>query len=630
MKVGLLKIGKSTYFDDADMKMIGADMEVKTFLRIMPQFVEQIHFWGAYKMGTAPTFAPNVRMHDQDMFTNGSDDNYERLMQSVVNARPDVLFVVCGPHGHNNRSWQSFERYVYPVMHIVNNYRVPWVYFYSDPRYMVRMYELSRAPNYILCQYPLEGQVRTIGGQRVVMKYDYCDTAAFGRIGQQKVDYPISEREKVLRVIGNSKPGHWQWFERAMPALAEAGYPFEVWGIWPESPDGDPRWSQTSMRAGWDTLTQTKYLLCIGTSSPLEKQWPFTQRYYEMASTDAVVFVTEKYDAFGQRIPQNAFVRVKDGQDLAVKMRILDHNPDFHEQIVAWQRSLFVPAHEREDYLGGQWLYYMQQALANPTRFAFDGSLLKPKIGISHREVNKDPVRMKGKTLVHNPAVNVASKRYYLLVARALKTYGKIDFDQAVWLLSQDAYYKNPDKKDRDPLRHAAMVFDLLNQRGMTLVDTAPETWVDIDYARVIEEAPPFVELDLSKRSRGASRGGKKTRTLTQVQAGPGVELPDDTQEGVDAPLREARPRREVAPRRETACDRLVSTVAVNPFRPGSATHTHFEAVLRSGEEGITRAELAQWIEESNSQGVQTGLRLANWSFSLFPKREVARITKDA
>lgn len=70
---------------------------------------------------------------------------------------------------------------------------------------------------------------------------------------------------------------------------------------------------------------------------------------------------------------------------------------------------------------------------------------------------------------------------------------------------------------------------------------------------------------------------------------------------------------------------RLVAVKQFNTYRPGTATYTHYGIVLAAGPLGITLDELAHAIEESASNGRQTGVALARWSFNCFVRMGVAK-----
>lgn len=676
LRIGLLKFGKSTYFDPSGWKAIGADIEVRMLIQVLCPLVKEVHFWGAYNLGPKDaakfTLPSNLVLHDRKLFI-GRD--YDSLVSDVEATNVDVFIVVNGPHSVNNRGVQMFERYVYPNLQILNRTSTPWIYLYSDPRYWIKAKELSRPPQKILAQYPLKKQLKRLQGSKVPMDYDRLDVWGFWRFNTPKVEYSIDNRENVFRLIGNSKPGYWKlWNEVYRPALDDAGIPWEIWGIWPEAPKEDQRYKQTSIKQGWDILTKTKHLFILVTGSALDNGYPITGRWWELAMSDALVWINDKYDHRGQLISLNHFTRVKSGVELVERLQELERDPDKYKRLVQEQRSRFSSEQEKPEFLGKQLLASVQDVLKNPVQEAWPSSMMNPQVSPSYEMIDLELEKVSNKALTlptDKKLILNCGFRPYALIKKAIEINQdhSVTFQEACGMFDRDPYFqhvgKNYDLK-RNVAKIAVHCFSVLQSRGCLLQDVTDEQLNrSFPYEEVSQSMPEYVPIDRSRRSAGAKRAGTlqdqqrkekkmlgakdqklkaewehlgiKGEILGEVISGDKKilyvqeELPLEFlgENGDEAEIKNVKrtPRKKIP----IANRVLVATIDHNPFRVNSATRVHFQQVLDAGSKGITYDDLARKIVETNTQGVQTGERLAGWSFSIFPAKRYAKVmTHDA
>lgn len=498
MKIGIVKLGKSTYWDPEKWKWIGADIEVRMLSLLLAGCGHHVHFWGRYQ-AKDPKVLP-LTFHD-----TYDVNNLDGLTRDVDRSGVERLIVINGPISQQNAGGlMMMRRYTWPGIHLVNTVDTPWMYLYSDPRYFLKANELESAPTHVLAQ-----TVGSFQHRHLETQHSYFDVSAFWRLGQtsnvlsQMRDRwkPLSQRQNRVVVIGHSKPGHQKLWNDCAKQLDAAGIPWEVWGIWPDAPKGDKRYTHKNMTVNAEELYDARYIVIIGTKAPIHEGYPFTGRWWEVASFGAIVLHNVDYDYTCSRL-QSGFER---GVDLVSRIQTLNSHHQYAQDMLDWQQSLYDESHADPSYLESQIMYYASQ----PTHRAFDANMLVPSVENIDLDEADSQVYDGLSVIAQSSMLKNRSTPALKIVSHMLSECVEVNYDIAVEALAKTMYSRT--SEHFNPHIGIRRVFHRLIARGAELVNpcilmTSVTTNVSSESARIADAVSTSAKEPLTG-SRSMSRG---------------------------------------------------------------------------------------------------------------------------
>jgi len=191
----------------------------------------------------------------------------------------DAVVVFCGAMANDCNATRSFRKYIQPVINLLNDSMMPWVYVLADPRYWPKWLEMENKPLSILSQIE-EVFTRKLSYEIASFKHTYAEVEKWQFYGvkpdprkvdtwdQRPMDIVICSHEHSRGEKLPSKDPAWQLLDKFTGN-------YEVYGEW-YSRDG-PQYK------GIVSRTEVQRLLATGRATFLVPIWNgwVTPKFYE-------------------------------------------------------------------------------------------------------------------------------------------------------------------------------------------------------------------------------------------------------------------------------------------------------------------------------------------------------------
>ena len=304
MRIGFIKFGLKTYFESNGSGQ-GSNHELVDIFDI---FEKQGH---------------------QCFMISGSD-KYEKFtdIESL-----DYLFVFNGPWTkYEGKGIIILEKYFKPYLEIINNTKIPYIYFWTDPdaKYDIRTNKLfNRQPSYILSQ---EKEF-----------YGHLDKLVFYN------KQPINQEKTVfLSTLMNNTNNKRSKLILKYYNFLELWYKnlLEIRGNWGKETN---KYLKESIKENEviNYLSTCKYGLNINKNP----KW-VSQKFNEYLLAGTICFYKD-YDEDCLVLPQDNFQRIRHENDLIDKIQYLEKNPEKYQELIKeYQTTLIKP-----EYITGQIVY---------------------------------------------------------------------------------------------------------------------------------------------------------------------------------------------------------------------------------------------------------------------------------
>jgi len=295
MKIGFAKMGLKTYFNENKSKTEGFNHELCDIFDIFEK-----------------------RGHECVMLT--TSDKYKKYEGADL----DYIFLFNGPIPtlESGRKYLMFKNYSFPIIDFINSNEIPYVYFWTDPRYDIRENKLlNRKPEIILSQ--------------EMANYGHLDKLILYKKERQQ----IKDKDIFLGILMNdTNPKRSREILKTLNWL-EYG---EIIGNW-KKPNKFCKNAINENKVN-DYLSRVKYSYNLATN----QNW-VSQKYWEMVLNNVICFY-KNYDNNNLLLGNKDYRRVKDEIDLQEKIENKDE--ELYEQIIKHQQLEL-----KDDYFNGEFLY---------------------------------------------------------------------------------------------------------------------------------------------------------------------------------------------------------------------------------------------------------------------------------
>ena len=258
--------------------------------------------------------------------------------QGLTNVNiPGIIRGIRNPN-EMRKSLAMTAGYAAPLIHYLNESSIPWFLSLPDPRYITKNQkwrDLINGPQAIISQfndtiqsthfesYPINDSVKEVTHD---LSLHYSGIEKLNLFGMELKD-PSSQRNIKFSIVAmqsaaGNNPKDFRYEELKKFILNRSDTTdFAIWGKW------DDRFTLNFKQfKGYvtsseidDIFSRTKYTLVI----PIGPHW-VTSKYAEMLQCGVVPFFHPQYDTQYNVLPQDHFLRVKDGDDLFQKIEILE------------------------------------------------------------------------------------------------------------------------------------------------------------------------------------------------------------------------------------------------------------------------------------------------------------------
>lgn len=258
--------------------------------------------------------------------------------QGLTNVNiPGIIRGIRNPN-EMRKSLAMTAGYAAPVIHYLNMSSIPWFLSLPDPRYVSKNQkwrDLVNGPRSIISQYnetiksthfesyPINDTVKEITHD---LKLHYTGIEKLNLFGTE-LKSPSNERDIKFSIVamqscaGNAVKDY-RYEELKKFILDRKGTDdYSIWGKWDERFTLDfPQFKGYATSSFIDDIfNRTKYTLVI----PIGPNW-VTSKYAEMLQCGVLPFFHPQYDTQFNVLPKDHFLRVKDGDDLFLKINLLE------------------------------------------------------------------------------------------------------------------------------------------------------------------------------------------------------------------------------------------------------------------------------------------------------------------
>lgn len=350
------KIGKSVKFNPASWGAIGGDNEAPTLIKKMAELNPKDTFIiiGRNDLLKNRTSVPeNV----YDVYEGASKDkrkdiNY--IIEKLKDVKIDGCFLMTGPTANcniPNKSWkrndlkngnkvfakslETFQNYVAPIYHYLNETNIPWVMIANDPRYIPQGNDLINQPKMILSQYDEIIEMKTFDNwedQNYIKNKIKCVYAGMEKIFliDKKINNSSDKTINFMMVLNEGNNGVKSRYPMLKEYVLDSMSDVEIYGKWDESTIGnDKRFKgPKKFEELQEKLPSVKYTLII----PIKKGW-VTSKWVEMICNGIIPFFHPTYDEQGHcNVPD--YIRLKSPSELNEKIEELNSNKQLYQKIL--------------------------------------------------------------------------------------------------------------------------------------------------------------------------------------------------------------------------------------------------------------------------------------------------------
>lgn len=298
MKIGFFKLGLKTYFEQDKSKTEGFNHELTDIFDIFQK-----------------------KGHECVMLS--VSDKYKKYEGTDL----DFIFLFNGPTPttESGRKMMMFKNYSFPIIDFINSNNIPYVYFWTDARYDIRINPLfKRYPNLILSQ----------------EKENYGHLEKLILYGKSKQE--LKEKDIKFGILMNETDKKRS--QEVLKALSWLDYG-ELRGNWKTQSKFLKEPIQEKEVSNYLGRVKYSYNLAVN------QNW-VSQKYYEMILNNVICFY-KNYDEKGLIIPRNIDIRrIKDEIDLEEKINFLEVQPTLYKSIIERQQEEL-----KEEYFNGEFIY---------------------------------------------------------------------------------------------------------------------------------------------------------------------------------------------------------------------------------------------------------------------------------
>lgn len=310
MRIGFIKLGLKTYFHKDPDNAQGCNHELVTVFNLFRSHGHECHM------------------------ISGSDLDGEPILEEVEDL--DHIFVFNGPMTNNAKSINSaiqMKNYVKPYYDLLNATKVPWVYFWTDPRAeydMMANQLITHKPEVILSQ---EKQY-----------YAHLDKLILVGRELRDLDQSIAMKRPVLSVLMNEKGAKREKNLINICNWLKDDIEVEIRGKWKKLNPFVKE--QVAFELIDEHLSGVRY----SWNQTVDPFWT-SQKYWEMVLNDVVCF-HQWSDLNHLVLPDGDFTRVTDELEVSEKIRFFEEDKAALKLQVLTQRARI-----KSEYLTGEFIY---------------------------------------------------------------------------------------------------------------------------------------------------------------------------------------------------------------------------------------------------------------------------------
>ena len=392
--IAIAKVGKSCKFRSSNWGATGGPNEAPVFYEVFAKLnpdktfyiVGRSDFCRLYPEERA-RIAPNNNIIDIWEFFDKNIHNpitfpYEYLKENNINIDLGLIYTgsvgrvnIPGIYKKKNGDFcnviETYKNYAAPVISYLNESNIPYITISSDPRYIpIPADDLLNTEN--ICMTLLEDvkkvmKMKSFEEQDVFVekqvKCKYTDILSVylmtnGFDYSEEID--LSYKSKQFLIFHNeSKNGND--FNRGKiltEYLLDNFQDVEIFGAWDEKWYKDDRFKQPlKFNELQEILPTAKYTFMI----PIVKD-ATSMKYWESLHFGIIPFMHPLYD-ISKHLNVPDFIRIKDPQDLAEKIKFLEENPNEYVKLITQLRLELTPEHYNGILINNQVLETINELL---------------------------------------------------------------------------------------------------------------------------------------------------------------------------------------------------------------------------------------------------------------------------
>lgn len=248
------------------------------------------------------------------------------------------------------------ERYISPIIHILNETKIPFYTISEDPRNMVLKSKdlLNRESfcfgldndKYNARYYKSFEEQSLLVEKEIEVKFAPINLLqVYGTKVERNIEKSLSKKDLLLNIFMNKfgldskktrKPFVEEYILNNFPNA-------KIYGLWDE--DDGPRFKNKKMSDIPDILERTKYTVIYSLKPGFVSGKP-----YEMIAQNIIPFLHPEYD-FKHHLQFPDFLYLKSPEDLVEKINYLGKNPLEYNKLVTELNNLFLDSHTDGTFL---------------------------------------------------------------------------------------------------------------------------------------------------------------------------------------------------------------------------------------------------------------------------------------
>jgi hypothetical protein len=367
MNIVVGKFGRSIMFDSSKWAAIGGDNEPSAMFAALARLNPDKTFYmiGKSDWDNSPEL-PNL-INVWKWYREGVDDYTYFPLNFLKDVRIDAGIIMSGPVSQVNipgeiiktsgegiaKSLIMFEKYVGPVLKLLNERMTPYVVLSPDPRYIKPGRDFINPPRLSISQYNTTvkySRIKSMTEQlvrvpvKVPVKYSGLETMFL--LGKDRPAVPDHKGTKMMIVLNEGGNGSLMRGPMLKEYVLDNFEDVEVYGKWSEEWYSDKRFrGPVKFNVLQEKLVDVKYTFII----PIQKGW-VTAKIWEMMYYGIVPFMHPYYDS-QRHLPVPDFLRVKSPREFLAKIDVLERYPEKYRALVDTCVSLIRDEHRDGTFL---------------------------------------------------------------------------------------------------------------------------------------------------------------------------------------------------------------------------------------------------------------------------------------
>lgn len=248
------------------------------------------------------------------------------------------------------------ERYISPIVHILNETKIPFYTISEDPRNMVQKSRdlINREKfclgldndKYIARYYKSFKEQSPLVEKEIEVKFAPINLLqVYGTKVERNIEKSLSKKDLLLNIFMNKfgldskktrRPFVEEYILNNFPNA-------KIYGLWDE--DDGPRFENKKMSDIPDILERTKYTVIYSLKPGFVSGKP-----YEMIAQNIIPFLHPEYD-FKHHLQFPDFLYLKSPEDLVEKINYLEENPHKYTKLVTELNNLFLDSYTDGTFL---------------------------------------------------------------------------------------------------------------------------------------------------------------------------------------------------------------------------------------------------------------------------------------